>query len=72
MPVPAGSTIRLAGPFFQPRLAIVTVPDGAARGHDALLDDEGSFEAAIEQPESRRARQVTAMTARRERCTRLP
>jgi len=39
------------------------VPDGAARGDDALLDDEESFEAAIEQPESRRARQVTAMTA---------
>ena len=36
MVAPIGSTMRSAGPFFQPSDAIVTVPEGAARTAGAL------------------------------------
>jgi len=64
MLAPIGSTMRSAGPFFQPSVAIVTVPEGAAWTADRLLDVDPNAVDAAEHPPSTRTRHVRQTTAR--------
>jgi len=64
MLAPIGSTMRSAGPFFQPSVAIVTVPDGAAWTADRLLDADPEPDGAIAHPPSTKTRHVRPTTVR--------
>jgi hypothetical protein len=66
MVAPIGSTMRPAGPFFQPSAAIVTVPEGAARTTGALdeLPDPVPWPATrAAHPLQSTTKQATPMTA---------